>query len=262
MRIDWFTIGAQVVNFLILVWLMKRFLYKPILNAIDAREKRVADELADAHAEKSEAQEEREEFKQKNEELDAARAGLLRKAKDEAKAERQRLLDEARKAADALRSKLEEALRNERDSLNRQVTDRTREEVFAIARQALSDLAGTSLEERMVEVFVRRLRELQGEEKKHLVSALKVSPRPVLVRTAFDLPAAQHASIEGAVKETLGPDTQVQFETAPDLVSGIELTSDGQKVGWSIADYLTSLQKDVEEILKEKPKLGADKHGT
>jgi len=48
MLIDWFTVGAQALNFLILVWLMKHFLYKPILHAIDEREKRVAAELADA----------------------------------------------------------------------------------------------------------------------------------------------------------------------------------------------------------------------
>jgi F-type H+-transporting ATPase subunit b len=42
MLIDWFTVGAQALNFLILVWLLKRFLYKPILDAIDAREKRIA----------------------------------------------------------------------------------------------------------------------------------------------------------------------------------------------------------------------------
>ena len=50
MLIDWFTVGAQALNFLILVWLMKHFLYKPILNAIDAREKLIATELADAAA--------------------------------------------------------------------------------------------------------------------------------------------------------------------------------------------------------------------
>ena len=47
MLIDWFTVGAQALNFLVLVWLLKRFLYQPILDAIDAREKRIAKELAD-----------------------------------------------------------------------------------------------------------------------------------------------------------------------------------------------------------------------
>ena len=38
MRINRFTVFAQAINFLILVWLLKRFLYKPILHAIDERE--------------------------------------------------------------------------------------------------------------------------------------------------------------------------------------------------------------------------------
>ena len=84
MLIDWFTVGAQALNFLILVWLLRRFLYKPILHAIDAREKRIATELADADAKKAEAQRERDEFQHKNEEFDQQRAALLRQATDEA----------------------------------------------------------------------------------------------------------------------------------------------------------------------------------
>src|ERR1022692_4941940 len=105
MLIDWFTICAQALNFLILGWLMKPFLYLPILDAINAREKRIAAELTEADAKKAEAQKERDEFQHKNEEFDQLRAGLLSKATEEVKAERQRLLDEARKAADALSAK-------------------------------------------------------------------------------------------------------------------------------------------------------------
>ena len=95
MLIDWFTVGAQALNFIILVWLLKRFLYKPILNAIDAREQRIAAELAAADAKEAEAQKERDEFHHKNEEFDQQRATLLSKATQEAKAERKRLLDDA-----------------------------------------------------------------------------------------------------------------------------------------------------------------------
>src|SRR5665811_2064793 len=110
MLIDWFTVGAQALNFLILVWLMKRFLYKPILHAIDEREKRVATELANADKKKADAQKEGEEFKRKNEEFDQQRAALLSKATNEADAERRRLLDEARKAAVALSSQRQKKL--------------------------------------------------------------------------------------------------------------------------------------------------------
>ena len=78
MLIDWFTVGAQVLNFLILVWLMKRFLYQPILDAIDAREQRIATELANAAAKQAEAQQERDAFQRKNAEFDQQRAALLK----------------------------------------------------------------------------------------------------------------------------------------------------------------------------------------
>ena len=254
MLIDWFTVGAQAINFIILVWLLKRFLYKPILDAVDAREKRVATELADADAKKAEAKKERDEFQHKNEEFDQQRAALLSKATEEAKAERQRLLGEARQAADALSAKRQETLRSDAHNLSEAISRRTRQEVFAIARKALTDLATTSLEERLAEVFTRRLREMDGKAKAGLAEALKSASDPALVRSAFDLPAEQRAAIQNALNETFSAKIRVRFETAPDLVSGIELTTNGQKVAWSIADYLASLEKGVEELLKEKDK--------
>jgi F-type H+-transporting ATPase subunit b len=254
MLIDWFTVLAQVVNFLILVWLLKRFLYRPILDAIDAREQRIAKELADADAKKAEAQKERDEFQHKNEAFEQQRAALLSKATDEAKAERQRLLDEARQAADALAAKREEALRSEQQNLSEALGQRAREEVFAIARKALADLAATSLEERMAEVFTRRLRGMDAKAKTGLGAALKSASSPGLVRSAFDLPPQQRTLIQTAINETFAADIHIRFETAPDLVSGIELATDGQKLGWSIADYLASLQKGVEALMQEKDK--------
>jgi F-type H+-transporting ATPase subunit b len=257
MLIDWFTIGAQALNFLILVWLMKRFLYKPILQAIDAREKRIASELADADAKRAEAKKDRDEFQHKNEEFDQQRAALLSKATDEAKAERQRLLDEARKAADALSAKRQKTLTNEAHNLNQTISRRTQQEVFAIARKTLADLATTSLEERMAEVFTRHLREMDGKAKEGLGNALKTATEPGLVRSAFDLPTEQRTAIQNALNETFAAEIHVRFETAPALVSGIELTTNGQKVAWSIADYLTSMQNGVDALLKEKDKRDA-----
>jgi F-type H+-transporting ATPase subunit b len=258
MLIDWFTVGAQALNFLILVWLMKRYLYKPIRHAIDEREKRIAAELANADAKKAEAQKEHDEFQHKNAEFDQQRAALLSKATDEAHAERQRLLDEARKAAVALSSKRQEKLKNEEHTLHQAIRRRTQQEVFAIARKALTDLATTSLEERLGEVFTRRLREMDGKAKESLGAALKTASDPAVVRSTFDLPAEQRAAIQNALNETFSAEIRVRFETAPDLISGIELTTNGQKVAWSIADYLASLEKGVDELLKEKDKPEAE----
>jgi F-type H+-transporting ATPase subunit b len=251
MLIDWFTVAAQVINFLILVWLLKRFLYRPILNALDAREKRIARELADAERQQNAAEKERDTYRRKTEEFEQQRDELLREAKDEAAAERRRLLDEARKAADDLRHKQQEALRREQENLHDELARRTRREVFAIAGKTLADLAGTTLQARMSDAFVRRLRELGEEEKAELADALKSSGEPALLRSAFELPSDQRAEIQHALNETFSAEIQLRFATVPDLVGGIELSASGQKVAWSIADYLDALEESVGELLEE-----------
>lgn len=258
MLIDWFTVGAQALNFILLVWLMKRFLYRPILNAVDKREKRIKAELATADREKADAKRQSDEFTRKNESFDQQRAALLSKAEDEARAERQRLLDEARRAADTLGAKRLEALRSDARELNQTLARRAQEEVFAIARAALSDLAGMNLEARLCEVFTRRLRELDGSAKADLADTLRTTPDGALVRSAFDLPAEERTKVQNALNETFSEEVAIRFETAPGLISGIELTANGQKVAWSIADYLTSLEKGLNELLQAKDVSGAE----
>lgn len=249
MLIDWFTVGAQAVNFLILVWLMKHFLHQPILRAIDAREERIAAELADAAAQQAEARQERETFEQKNTEFDSKRAELLKQATDEARSEQQRLLQQARKAADILGSKRRETLEHEAALLGDSLLRRTHQEVFAIARKTLSDLAGTGLEDRMAEVFAQRLRAMTDPAKGILGTALKAGTAPALVRSAFTLPADQRSSIQTAVNEAFSADIHLRFETAPDLISGIELSANGQKTAWNIAGYLASMETAIADLL-------------
>jgi len=264
MLIDWFTVGAQALNFVVLVWLLKRFLYKPILSAIDTREQRIAAEFADAAAKQADAKQERDEFQRKNEEFDQQRAARLSTVQEEIGAERQRLLDEARHAADALSAKRQEALTADARQLNKAIALRTHQEVFAIARKVLTDLATTSLEERMGDVFTRRLHEMDGDAKEDLGRALKAASAPGVVRSAFALPAAQRATVQNALNEAFSADVPVRFETAPELVSGIELSANGLKVGWNISDYLASLERGVIELLSTPaaPEPQADAKGS
>lgn len=254
MLIDWFTVGAEALNFLVLIWLMKRFLYKPILRAIDEREKRIAAELADADAKRTEAKKEQAEFQLKNEKFDREREALVGKARGEAKAEGERLIDAARKAADAASAKRDDALRSDCRALNEALTRRTQEVVFQIARKALGDLATTSLEGQLADVFTRRLRDMSGKTKELLAQALKTTSEPAVVRSAFELPAREQAVLKTALNETFSAEVRVRFEVAPRVISGIELSCGGQKVGWSIDDYLTSLEHGVAELLDTRAK--------
>jgi F-type H+-transporting ATPase subunit b len=250
MLIDWFTVVAQAVNFLILVWLMKRFLYKPILNAIDAREKKVAAELADANAKRAEAQKERDQFQQKNDEFDRQRQELMNKAQDDAKAEREKLLEEARQAAEQLRVKSKERFAIDAENLKQSISHRTQQEVFTIARKTLSDLASASLEEQVTATFIRRISEMDSSTRASLVASFTSgspsgSPYSATVRSAFELSPEQRAAIEEALNHALSLHLQLNFQIAPELISGIELVANGQSIAWNISDYLKAMEKAV-----------------
>ena len=261
MLIDWFTVGAQALNFVVLVWLMKRFLYQPVLDAIAAREKRIADQIADAAAKEAQAATERKTFEDKNTAFDQQRASLLDKATADARAEAARLADEAQKAALALATKHEHALALQAAHLQQTIAGRAAHEVFAVARKTLSDLANADLESRMVEVFNRRLRELPEPVKKQLAAAVKPGTDAALVRSHFELAADQQAAIQNAINVTFSADVPLRFETAADAICGIELSAGGQKLAWTIAEYLRDLEHDVAALLLPAAKpAAAPKH--
>jgi len=249
--IDWFTVGAQLLNFIILVWLMKRFLYQPVLDAIAAREQKIAAQLADAAATKAEAHEQRDAFEQKNQTFDEQRAELLRQARDEAKGEGDRLQREASARADAASAQRAKALRADTQHLHAEIARHTQQQVFAISRRVLGDLAGVSLEQRACEVFIERLQAIEGPALDTLGAAIKgvSDAEPALLRSAFALPELQQAAIRTALQESFGQPIPLKFETTPELIGGLELSAQGQKLAWSMSDYLMALSSDLQERL-------------
>lgn len=252
MNIDWFTVIAQAINFILLLWLMKRFLYTPILKAIDKREKHIAQELANAEMKKAAAEKQKEEYTLLTENLNRQRASFLEKAQKDGDAQTLRLLQEAREKSDALRKKRKELLATEETNLRQAVSREIQHEILATTRKILEDLADASLEERVVEVFTQRLRNLDVSGKTAMTSALKDEPGAIIVRTSLDLSSVQRIAIETSLEDLLGMQPKVSFESSPDLVNGIELGFNGQKVAWSVDDYLSSLDERLENLLKEK----------
>lgn len=252
MLFDWFTMGAQVLNFVVLVWLMKHFLYQPILNAIDQREKLIAKELSEAAATKADAQKEHNQFLQKNQEHENKRTDLLAEATKAADTEKQRLMAEAKQALADWSLKRQASLMNEAKNFHQAVRQRTQEEIFSIARKTLTDLAGLKLEERMIEVFIQKLHEIPEKEKELLISDARKSKNLMIVRSTFNPLEPQRVLIEKSVKELFGVETEIHFKLSPGLISGIVLIKNDSKIAWCIDDYLGSMQIAVEDLLKEK----------
>ncbi len=254
MKINWFTVIAQVINFLILVWLLKKFLYKPILNAVNEREKKITNQLKDADDKKAAAQKEQDDFKKKNEDFDQQKKALMDKAVADANTQKQQLTDAAKTDANTLRSNMEKAAKEKQENDNVEIAEKTQRQVFAITRKALADIASISLEEQSANTFVKHLAALKDDEKKQFIEAFKSNSNAILVRSAFNLPAKQQGEINNEVNVILSADTHLQFKTTPEIISGIELSTNGYKLSWSFSEYLNSLEKNISDTMKENAK--------
>jgi F-type H+-transporting ATPase subunit b len=245
MKINWFTVVAQAINFVVLVWLLKRFLYKPILKAIDAREKKIAFQLKEAEDKKAVAEKEQETFRKKNEDFDRVKKGLMEKAFADSNTERDKLIEEAKKDVNVLRTNLKKSMQDDKESQNDEIARKIQQQVFAITRKALRDIASVSLEEQSVDAFINRLDGSKEEEKKQFIDAFKSNSNTILVRSAFDLPPKQQEDLTNAVDKLLDTKSRLQFKTTPELISGIELTTNGYKLAWSFSEYLHSLEQSI-----------------
>jgi F-type H+-transporting ATPase subunit b len=245
MEINWFTVIAQVLNFFILVWLLKKFLYKPILKAIDDREDKITAKLKDAEHKKAEAKKEQEDYQEKNRTFDEDKKSRLVKLKSETDEERQKLMDQARAEAESLSKKLAKAAKDQQHDEQVARNQKIQNEVFAISRKALADLASSELEDQMILVFINQLQAIKGKDLEQFKTAFTKTSDPLLIKSTLALPEKQQIVLKQAIDKMLSSDSTLKFEVAPALIGGIELSTHDYKLAWSISEYLSDFEISV-----------------
>jgi F-type H+-transporting ATPase subunit b len=246
-EIDWITAGAQAVNFVVLVLLLRHFLYGRILEALDRREAEIRSRLDEAERQGEDARLEAERNRREREAMEASRGALLREAREEAEAERRERLEEIRTQAEQARERWRQGLRREREEFLRELRERVATGTWAMVRRILEDLADEELQRQVVRVFERRLREARDDEE--LRDAVAAAGE-LVVRTAFDLPPGERARLEDTLRDALGAEAGCRFETAPELVLGLRLEAGDREVQWTVRDQLAALEERVEDLLR------------
>ena len=259
MLIDWFTVIAQVINFLVLVYLLKRFLYGPIIRAMDEREKKIALSLEGARKKKDEANLEAEDYRRKNREFDEHREETFSQIKEEADARLKDLISKARDQVDAGRTRWYEAIRKEKETFFQDLRQRSGKQTCAISRMVLKDMADVDLENQIIHVFIEKLRSLNDDELKALKESTHQLPQKIIVRSAFKIPGKLAEEIKEVLLNQADGNVDVQFEVSPDLICGIELRFSGSRISWNVADYLEILEENLLSALESKAEKPAEK---
>jgi F-type H+-transporting ATPase subunit b len=251
MEFDLFTFIAQIVNFLILVALLRIFLYKRVIQAMDEREAKVAGRLQSAEEKEQAAEREAETYRKRKAELEDERDRLLEEARGEAAQRRRQLLEEAREEVDESRRQWHRGLEQQRERFLAVLRRRSGEEAQRVARRTLQDLAEEDLDRRIAGTFLKRLRKLGKEKREELEEMLGDSGRAHLA-SAFDLPDTLREELKEELESIAGSEVELVHESSPDLIAGIELRVGARMIGFSVDQYLDDLEQRLNRILERE----------
>lgn len=252
MQLDWFTVVAEIVNFLILVALLKYFLYDRIIGIADERESKIAARFEEAEKKRQKAEKEAERFRSQQQELDEHREELMTQAREEAEQRRRELIEQARQEVEAQKEQWQQTVQREQDAFLKELRLEAGQQTIRLARRSLADLAGADLEKQMIERFLERLKALSDEEQAKIADSLQDSGRQPIITTAFDLSSENREQLMTAIREQFGNSVEGNFNTAPDLICGIELKANGHKIAWSLDNYLDNLADNLARVLQEE----------
>lgn len=249
MLFDWFTFIAQIINFVILVYLLWRFLYKPITQTMGKRQRELADRWQKAQAEQEEAQAAAQSYRQRKQELEQREAEILAEAEERAEEERRARLRVARQEVNQQQEQWQQAIRRQQESFLAQLRERMQHQTCAISRRALQDLANVELEKHAITIFLQRLGQLEGEPRQSLLQSAQDSSEDILIRSGFDLPEDQRQRINQTLQaQGLSNGKAVHYTTSEALICGIELQVAHQKVSWNLSNYLQDLESRFSDV--------------
>ena len=249
MSVDFTTMLAQIVNFTILVFVLYKFLYKPLLVAIAKREKHIADEVQNAENLAADAEKKLEDLNKRYLDIDNERTHILNEARDEADKLRKQLEHEAQ--AEILEKKLiwQQELDREKALLTNEFRQAVANNFLEFARKAFKNMSDQKLEESMIRVFERKLEELPRKDKKMLVSDAQESA--VQISTSEELTPEIQANLKQVLVDALEmKNPQVEFTANPRLLCGIEVSVDGNVVSWNLDDYLNTFTTKMNDALE------------
>lgn len=251
MSIDWFTVAAQIVNFLVLVALLRRFLYGPIVRAMEQREEELAERQRQAEAKLAESERLAQRHEHELETLMRDREQRISAARDDAERERSRLLAESRDAIQRRRAEWLEGFGRERHDLLQQLQQDAGHAALHVARRALEHLADDGLEDRLIHVFQSQLDRIPQSRRDPIVRSMHDGVDPVTVRTAFEVTDARADQIRRVLQQSLNYTGRLHLEQDTNLICGMELETGGYRIGWNIRDYLQStderFQREVQK---------------
>ena len=257
MGIDLYTLVAQIVNLILLIWLLKKFLYQPILKMVDARQELILKSIRDAKAAEKEAERQQEIYTQKVADFDKERFTLLKDVTEDAEKLRQSLLKEIQLAGQETKKNFQKEMQLQKQSFELSAQNIIVKNFKDFAAKAFKEMADESLSERITEQFKKKISTLTPKERKE-ISGRIAHEKKIVIQSDLKLKTADIETLKDFFQNTLNTDknTSFKFEQNPDLICGIEMQVGEDIISWNLANYLESfdinMDNEVNNLIQEE----------
>ncbi|WP_318570997.1 F0F1 ATP synthase subunit B [Salinigranum marinum] len=255
--VDWTTIFLQALNFLILLAILQRFLYRPLRKKMTEREEEIESEISDAKQRAEAAEREREELEEKLEEAQEEAEKIRTEAREEAAERREEILDQAREDAADIRQEANERIRREEQAARERIQERARQTAVKLVQDLLRETGGEALHDQLVGRFLSGEDDLRDADLDRFADAIRKADGAVRVRTAYPLEANDLQRL----RENLGdhlpwddessvPELELTVEEDPELVAGLTLLSGGVALDLNVKHALEAVTGGTTEEKK------------
>lgn len=234
MLIDWFTVIAQIINFLVLVGFLKFFLFDPILDRVDNRRKEMLEKQENTEKKLNEAEEKKQTYQKKLDEIEKEAKNRLQKADEEAKNEKNRQLKDIRNQIKQKEQVWIEGLEKEKKEHMDQIKKQMELAIFSGIKKILKEFYDTEFQEKMLKNFLQKIEKIKDDEIKN-VESLKFF-------SSFVITNEWKEKMKVTIKKKFG-EKKIDFEQDEKVLGGVMIEANSHRIIWNPMNYLDSLEK-------------------
>lgn len=245
MNFSWWTFALQAANFLILVWLLQRFLFKPVKAIVARRKEEIARGMAEASAEKESAERMKRELQERISGIEAERQRILDEQRAQLAALRQKCLEETREEAGKIKAQALARLNEERSAAVEELFGRTVDLAANLAERLLRELAIPSIEQAFLSRVTDYLDRLPDGERAALFSQLGGDHGPLAITTAHPLDPPEEAAWRDQLAKRIGAAVDIRFAADPALIAGAEIAFPQAILRFNWRDSLAAARAEI-----------------
>lgn len=245
MQINWFEVFAQILNFFILLFLLNKFLFKPVMAAMEKREEEIANTVKNAEVKLAEAESLVENYEKKISEIKLQKDEILTQAKKEAESKRELLLSQYKEEVSLKKQNFENEFINEKSDFIKEFRKFLANYTIKISKKVLKPLSNSDLEDKVFEGLLNTIEKIDEDI---LNEERKIKRENITVESSNELPDVQKNILNEKISSILNQEKNnlnISYKINLDLIYGYKIIFNTYTINENLNFYLKDLEEEV-----------------